>query len=70
MPTYDYSCKNSACSAVDQPFEKTVSRFDSPPPACEVCEQPSEQAEVSRPRRFGQYGNQGTLALFINWMER
>jgi hypothetical protein len=70
MPTYDYSCTNRACPAVGKPFEKTVKRFDSAPPACEVCQQPSQQAEVSRPRRFGEHGNQSTLGLYINWMGR
>ena len=68
MPTYDYSCKNPVCPAVSKPFEKTVRRFDSPPPPCEICEEPSEQADVSRPRRFGPMGNQSTLGCYINWI--
>jgi hypothetical protein len=70
MPTYDYSCKNESCPAFEQPFEKTVRHFDSSPPVCEVCQEPSQQAEISRPRRFGLYGNQSTLGCYVNWMGR
>lgn len=64
MPIYDFKCP--ACG---QTFEKLVKSYDSPAPPCE-CGGISERAEVSVPRRFGDYANASSLRIHINWPER
>ena len=65
MPVYDFSCTKCA-----KKFEHLVRRYDSPAPACEDCQSPTERAEVSVPRRFGEYANACSLRIHINWPER
>jgi putative FmdB family regulatory protein len=67
MPIYDYSC--TKCG---KKFEERVPRYDSPNPPCEDenCQGPSERAEVTALRRFGEHANQSSVRFNINWPDR
>jgi putative FmdB family regulatory protein len=64
MPIYDFHC--TKCG---KPFEKLVRNYDSPPPVCadETCQGPSERAEVTALRRFGDYANQCSVRFHFNF---